>query len=54
MYKKWAELSDLDCVKELGIRHRIGHFLGVQMISRCYLALSRITTREFLKTSGRD
>ncbi|MBM7633849.1 hypothetical protein JOD17_002945 [Geomicrobium sediminis] len=31
----WKLLSELECVKEYGLGHRIAHLLGIQMLSKC-------------------
>lgn len=37
----WNSLGKLDCVKEFGLRHKIGHFLGLNHVSRCVIAIFR-------------
>lgn len=36
MINKWKKLSDLKCVKKYGLGHKLGHFLGVNSLSKCY------------------
>jgi len=39
--RKWKSLSKLDCVKEFGLGHKIGHFLGIQRHARCMLVVGK-------------
>lgn len=46
MFKRWKGLSDLDCVKERGIRHKLAHFFGTYMLSECFMSLGKHTYKE--------
>ena len=38
MIKRWKELSELPCVKEYGIGHKIAHFIGTASVTHCLMA----------------
>ena len=38
MIKRWKELSELPCVKEYGIRHKIAHIIGTASVTHCLMA----------------
>jgi|SRR5699024_4488820 len=39
LMNSWKKLSKLDCVKKYGLGHKIGHILGVNMLSRCFMVI---------------